>query len=317
MQNLTTLGKVADQVSAMSATCFDILMPTIDMNFDGIDYLVFTGDRTKRKIRPAAQRQIAARLGVPMSYLAKCPRHIQTENLNYWMEQEKKRSKQLFVRFDGDDIRAFFTRRYEPMDNMKVLERLDEMGFDHQTEVHCALDDEFMSLSIPNFEKTFTVGQRDKMTPGISISNSEVGLASLSISAYVLRLVCTNGMISKTEVSASYRHVSQKVMDEFPEVLANVASEMDLQQSRFAISLQSSVDDPDATINSFNRQFQLKDPEVSAVNWAYPQEIALPATMFNVVNTYTKAGQAPGLNAESRHKLGRVGGAILGMAGRR
>jgi hypothetical protein len=30
-----------------------------------------------------------------------------------------------------------------------------------------------------------------------------VGLASLSIAAFFLWLVCTNGMISKTEVSAS------------------------------------------------------------------------------------------------------------------
>jgi len=59
------------------------------------------------------------------------------------------------------------------------------------------------------------------MTPGVSISNSEVAIASLSIAAFVLRLVCTNGMISKTEVSASYRHVSLKILNGFPKVLVD------------------------------------------------------------------------------------------------
>jgi hypothetical protein len=60
----------------------------------------------------------------------------------------------------------------------------------------------FMLLSIPDGKQTFQVNG-DKMTPGISVSNSEVGLASLSVSAFFLRLVCTNGMVAKTEIFAS------------------------------------------------------------------------------------------------------------------
>jgi hypothetical protein len=36
-------------------------------------------------------------------------------------------------------------------------------------------------------------------------------------------------------------------------------------------------------------------------------------TMFNVVNTYTRAAQMDGLAAESSFRLSRVGGNILGM----
>nr|MBI9047765.1 DUF932 domain-containing protein [Anaerolineaceae bacterium] len=179
--------------------------------------------------------------------------------------------------------------------------------------IQLALDAEFMSLSIPDPNKTFAVGKDDKLTPGITVSNSEVGRASLSIAAFVLRLICTNGMIAKTAVSASYRHISAKVMEEFPETLEQVAGELDVQQKRFRLSMESKVDNPTSTIQAFNRQFLLKDQEVAAVDWAYPQEMELPSFMFNVVNTYTKASQAPGLNAESCHRLGRVGGAILSM----
>jgi hypothetical protein len=65
-----------------------------------------------------------------------------------------------------------------------------------------------------------------RFQPGISISNSEVGLASLSVAAFILRLICTNGMVSKTEISASYRHVSTKILTELPQVFEKVSVEL-------------------------------------------------------------------------------------------
>ena len=62
----------------------------------------------------------------------------------------------------------------------------------------------------------------DKMIPVISVNNSEVGLASLSVSAFFLRLICTNGMVAKTEISASYRHVTTKILVELPRCLKSV-----------------------------------------------------------------------------------------------
>ncbi len=69
--------------------------------------------------------------------------------------------------------------------------------------------------------------------------------------------------------------------------------------------------DPQATIASFNRQFQLGKVEQEAVEWAWPQETG--DTVFHVVNTYTKSAQYEGLSAESTHKLQKTGGAILAM----
>jgi len=149
------------------------------------------------------------------------------------------------------------------------------------------------------------------MTPGVSISNSEVGITSLSIAAFVLRLVCTNGMISKTEVSASYRHVSLKILNEFPEVLDNVSLELGTQRDQFRLSIESKVVGPLATIESFNRQFQVGEKEREAVEWGWNQEPG--NTMFHVVNAYTRAAQFEGLPAEASYRLQKVGGMVLGM----
>lgn len=83
--------------------------------------------------------------------------------------------------------------------------------------------------------------------------------------------------------------------------------ELGNQRDRFRLSLESPVDDPLATLDRFNKQFALKEPEREAVAWAWPQEAG--DTMFHVVNTYTKASQM----AKSSYRLQRVGGEVLGM----
>ena len=168
---------------------------------------------------------------------------------------------------------------------------------DRKQKFSAGLDDEFMSLSIPDGNKAFALND-ERIVPGISIGNSEVGIASLSIAAFLLRIVCTNGLISKTAVSSSYRHVSLKVLSEFPDVLKNVSSEFLKQKDRLKISLESTVENPESTIDSFNRQFQLSASEKEAVTWAFPLEFG--TTMFNVVNTYTRAAQYTALSAESQ-----------------
>ena len=233
---------------------------------------------------------------------------VQAYNLNHWIKKEK--NEKLFVRFDGDEVRALFTPKYRPVDNFEVLERIDSLGYTSSTPVQCHLDAEFMSLSILDGQKTFSING-DKITPGISISNSEVGLASLSIAAFFLRLICTNGLVSKTEIAASYKHVSTKILDKFPEALEQVSIELANQKSQFQISMESKVDDPLATINRFNSQFLLGSSEKEAVEWAMPFEMG--NTMFNIVNTYTKAAQYEPLSAESRFRLQKTGGQILSM----
>jgi len=306
MQKLTTLGKVFDRIDEMSSGCYDRNIDVPDISFDNLDVVRIAGE--PHSLRPIAQRAVSYRLGIPYPYLKRCPVDIQALNMNHWIKSEK--NEQLLFRFDGESVRALFTTKYIPADNFEVAERLDSMGYDPDTEVQCHLDSEFMSLSIPDGKKTFDI-DGDKFKCGTSIVNSEVGLSSLGIAAFVLRLICTNGLISKTGVSASYRHVSTKILSEFPQVLDKVSYELGTQRSQFKISMESSVDNPQSTMASFNRQFGLNNPEKEAVEWAWPHEMG--DTMFNIVNTYTRAAQMDGLNAESSYRLEKVGGNILGM----
>jgi len=306
MKNITTLEKVGEKVDHLSQNCTDHMVPVKDISFDHLEQVRIGQDR--HHLRPIAQQSIAWRLGIPIQYLRKCPPEVQAYNMNHWIEKEK--NPDLFFRFDGQDVRAIFTPKYIPVDNFEIMERLDSLGYGPGTQVQCHLDAEFMSLSILEANQQFEVNG-DRMTPGISLANSEVGLSSLSIAAFVLRLICTNGLISKTEVSASYRHVSRKILDEFPDVMTRVGHELGKQRDQFRISMQSSVDDPLMSIETFNRQFQLGKQEKEAVEWGHTMEPG--NTMFHVVNAYTRAAQFKGLSAESSHRLQKTGGMILAM----
>jgi len=306
MNNITTLENVFNRVDVLSQNCFDQNVNVNDLSFDNLDSVSIAGE--SHPLKTIAQRSITWRLGIPFQYLRKCPPEIQSLNLNYWIEHEK--NEQLFFRFDGREVRAIFTPKYKPVDNFEVCERLDSMGYGPDTQVQCSLDPGFMLLSILDGKKAFDING-DKFKPGISISNSEVGLSSLGIAAFILRLICTNGLVSKTEISASYRHVSTKILDEFPATMDKVSLELGAQKQRISLSMESSVDNPMSTIDSFNRQFNLNQPQKDAVEWAWPQEMG--DNMFAVVNTYTRASQFKDLSAENSYHLQRVGGNILGM----
>lgn len=306
MQAMTTLGQVAERVDAMSKNCTDHHVKINDISFDDMDSMKISNEI--HSLKPLAQQSIANRLGIPIQYLRKCPPEVQAFNLNHWIKKEK--NDQLFVRMDGAEVRAVFTPKYRPIDNFEVLERLDSLGYPPETPVQSHLDHEFMNVSIPDGRQTFSL-KGDKMTPGVSVSNSEVGLACLSIAAFFLRLICTNGMVSSTEVKASYKHTSLKVFKEFPEALERVGQELGKKKDQFKISVESKVDHPLSTIDRFNRQFQLNETERHAVEWGWYREEG--DSMFNVVNAYTRGAQFEELSAEASFKLQKVGGMILGM----
>jgi hypothetical protein len=309
MRNIDTFENVIGKVNELSAHHFDETIPVTEMLFHSIKRMWISGKEVE--VLPSAQRLFANRLRIPHSYLTRCPEELQARNLNHWIQEEAETRETLFCRFDGDKLRAVFTDRYTAIDNMEILSRMVEYGFRLETEVHYSLDQSLLVLKVPDFKRTFGFGEKDKIIPGISVANSEVGILAFSIEAYFYRLVCSNGLISTVSVASRYRHVSRKAIEEFPEILRQVVYESERNQGRFAISAQTRIDNPPATIGSFNRQFNITKKEAEAITHAW--EIEQGFTMFHVIGAYTRAAHNGDLTAEESYKLERIGGLILGM----
>jgi len=309
MRQKITLEKAIAQVHDISSLNYDEMISVKDMRFESLNQMTISGQPFG--VAPTAQRLISNRLRVPFSYLDRCPAELQRENLQYWIEQEARNRDALFCRFSGNNVRAIFTERYTAIDNMEVLSKMLDHGFGPQCEVHLSLDPEMMSLKIPEFGRTFKLSENDKVVPGISISNSEVGLLCLTIQAYYYRLVCTNGLISQTSVDARYKHISRRIMDEFHIVLEGVVAQSQHGRNRFMISTQTAVDNPEKTIETFANQFLIPREETEIIKQAYHLEQG--GTMFHIINAFTRAAQDRSLNAYGAHRLERAGGNILAM----
>ena len=309
MRAKDTFENVIGKVHQMSLDHYDEIMPIRDMEFN--NFYNMTIGYKEFEVLPSAQRLIANRLRIPQSYLSRCPEYLQSDNLNYWLEMEKKNRETLFCRFSGNKLRGLFTQRYTALDHMEVLTKMLEYGFDPSCEVHFSLDESMMLLKVPEYSRMFGLTEKDKVVPGISIANSEVGLLALSIEAYFYRLVCSNGLISKTAVSSRFKHVSRKALETFPQVLSDVVYQSQSSQGRYQMSMQEPVDDPLETIALFGRQFQLSQDEIEVVKKAYYLEQG--ATMFHVINAFTAAAREPDLTAIDAYKMERVGGSVLGL----
>ena len=309
MRAISTLENVIDRVHQMSADYHDEIVPVSDIRFNSLEQAEVSGQEVK--VLPSAQRLFANRLRVPHSYLSRCPAGLQADNLNHWMREEQSNRDTLFCRFDGMSLRAVFTERYTELDNLQVLSRMLEYGFEPSQEVHYILDGSMMVLKMPDRSKMFGLAQNDKLVPGISISNSEVGILSFTLECYIFRLACSNGLITKTAIANRFKHISTKALDQFPDVMMRVVEQSRLSESQLRFSVETRVDDPPATINTFNRQFQISQDLGDKVVQAWEVEPAY--TMFGVINSYTFSAKNKDLTAEQSYKLERTGGAILSL----
>ena len=309
MRATDTFENVIGKVHRMSQDHYDESITIRDMEFGSFNNLTIADNEFE--VLPSAQRLIANRLRIPMSYLSRCPEDLQAENLNYWIEKERKNRETFFCRFTGSKLRGVFTERYTALDHMEILTKMLDYGFDPSCEVHYSLDESLMILKVPEYGRMFGLTETDRIVPGISIANSEVGILALSIEAFFYRLVCSNGLIATTSVGSRFKHISRRAMDEFPQVLSDVVYQSQASQGRFRISMQTPVDNPMSTIETFAKQFQLSQDETEIVRQAYFLEQG--ATMFHVINAFTRAAQTPILDAMDSYKLERIGGHILSL----
>jgi len=303
-----TLGMAREAIDRVHAINWDDTVAVDDINFRGLDGVDIRGEYYP--MRASAQRLICRRLNIPYSYLRKCPPRIQRENLEYWLSEEP--NDELFVRFRGGTVRAFFTTKYKPVDHHQVLDKLYEIGYSDDTLVEYVFDNDLFQVSFTDGTRAFDVKDDDTMFPGFSVVNSEVGVSSLKVLSYFLRLVCTNGLVMPVlERSSSYRHVRKDNLDRLPEAITAALSGVETTKNQLSLSAESHVEDPAKTFASLNKRFNVSKPEQAAVEWAWPEEQG--DTMFNIIQTYTRAAQMPGLSAESALHLQDVGGRVLGL----
>ena len=176
------------------------------------------------EVNAIAHRQIGTHLKIPAAYYDKMLEEypeLLAQNVNAWFQREP--AVRMVRTIDGT-ARAFLSNRYRRIDNLDiagivlpVLQEMEGMHFES-----CQLTDSRMYIKVVNTRLEAEVVPGDIVQSGIIISNSEVGLGSVSIQPLVYRLVCSNGMDAQTrrnhvgrvnEASENYQLYSEKTLE--------------------------------------------------------------------------------------------------------
>ena len=153
-----------------------------------------------------AHRQIGAALGIPAKYYDKMQKELPdllAQNVNAWFDTEPQAK---MIRTMDGRARAFLSDRYRRIDNYEiaqtVLPILGELEDAHVES--CEVTENRMYIKVVNPRLQADVVPGDTVQAGIMITNSEIGLGSVTVSPLLFRLVCTNGMVVNDAASRKY-----------------------------------------------------------------------------------------------------------------
>ena len=298
----TTLGELHAMICLQEKHHYDFEASTNQIHFNSAKSA--TINNVEFGIQKQAIELVCSKVKIPYSYLVRCDEELQARNLNYWFQGEKK----LKIRCDEMNIRAIVSTRYQPVANSKIIENLKGY-FDH--EVTYALSTKMMKLDIKRFYSDFEIG-KDQHSAGISVINGETSWYSFVIHSYIERLMCTNGLIGEVEQDLKFRHVIPNLEEKIPEMLAGAYANLGRVKDKYAITVDSVVNNPAGTFKSFNHRYQVSIEEAKLVEEAFNKEPG--NTMYNVIQAYTRAANATCLltsDLESSFKLQKIAGNIL------
>lgn len=203
MKQGRTLQEVAAELARQRSSKRDFMVESasVHMSEDGGNITLLGGEDYELHERfgmtELFHRQIGSALGIPAKYYDKLRSELPSllaANVNGWLENRE--SRQLIRTMDGN-ARAFLSDRYRRIDNYEIAEAtlplLSEL--DGVTVESCEVTENRMYIKAVNPKLETEIVPGDIVQAGVMISNSEVGLGSVTVMPLVYRLVCKNGMV--------------------------------------------------------------------------------------------------------------------------
>ena len=210
MKQGRTLQELAVEIDRQARTKKDFLVDTTAMSVipheEGIRFQA-DGLTADFGINDIAHSQIGQHLEIPARYYERMRTEspeLLSQNINHWLHNRTPERRMLRT-LDGN-LRAFLSAKYRRIDNMEIAETVLPIisRMEGAKVESCQITDQKMYIKVVNPRITTEVRKGDIVQAGIVISNSEVGMGSVSISPLIYRLVCSNGMIAAQQVRKTH-----------------------------------------------------------------------------------------------------------------
>ena len=203
MKTMYTLSQLAGMLDANANAMADYIVPISSIAMTSQTQLAVAGvDGPPRDLTAIGHQQLGETLSIPKPYydlIRSSDPGLLATNVNRRIATKPHERK--LVRSLRGEYRAFLSDRYQRIDNKEVAEVVLNVlaGVSGVRVQSSAITESRLHIKAVTYEVTAEVrGSRevgDTIAAGVYISNSEVGMGSVSIKPFIERLVCKNGMV--------------------------------------------------------------------------------------------------------------------------
>jgi len=176
-----------------------------------------------------ALRQIGTHQNIPAKYVDHMLEHspqLLATNINHWFQQMPSTR---LLRTDEHGVRAFLSDKYRVIDNDDIAEMVLPvlMSIPNMNVISCEVTDRrlYIKAVTPRIKGEVVIGQ--EVQAGVTITNSEVGLGSVSVKPMAYFLWCLNGCTTGKGLSRYHIGRGSETGDDVREVMTDEAHEAD------------------------------------------------------------------------------------------
>ena len=342
MKQQLTLTEMAQKLETLESQKRDFVTDTRKVEFiagDNADCAIAFNNESFA-VNDVAHGQICSNLGIPKKYYdrmrADAP-GLLMENVNNWLQHEPSKRLVRTICNGDNTARAWLSDRYRRIDNFAIaqaaLPALSELPEVRIESTALTEKNMFIKAVLPTVQAEVNVG--DVVQAGISIRNSEVGLGAVSVSLFIFRLICKNGMTvpgagSRTNHIGRNLSTSEDVYELFTDetmeaddraVLLKVrdlvkAAASDLQFNKVVDKMREAANstriaDPVGAVEELGRRFYMPQDEQKGVMQHLIEGHDLSA--YGLLNAVTRFSQDVD-SYERATELEHIGGQILDLS---
>jgi hypothetical protein len=297
-----------------------------NLRLEDCNFRFIPNGKKNNKTMPAtdlATNQLSVKLGVPANYVNKCRASgllsLGDDNINQWMERIREnggRKANMLIRTYNGTVDAALSDRYAIFDSPEILDVINDIvNPDDYRVVGSYISDERMHLRMVSHNPLSVPGE--DLFPGIFIDSSDVGRTACSVSFFIFKQVCTNGLCVKKLGGELYhqRHIGirkSEMVSEMKRNLKILPAVIANAESAILNAAATKVDLTDETvfqawIADLKKQAQVSEEVAANILNMAKEKYSL--NVWGIVNGLTEVAQQ--FELDDRVRLETVAGDIL------